>query len=104
MNYARWSTKEELLKFLKEIDVNSSIQKSGIPMGYDKDKIYIKDDNSHTLVIGAPGSGKTQAVMLPQVKLAIKANESFFINDVKGEILEKIGGDLYGKYNSSKSR
>ena len=94
MNYARWSTKEELLKVLKEIDINSSIQKSGIPMGYDKDKIYIKDDNSHTLVIGAPGSGKTQAVMLPQVKLAIKANESFFVNDVKGEILEKVGGEL----------
>ena len=94
MNYARWSTKEELLKVLKEIDINSSIQKSGIPMGYDKDKIYIKEDNSHTLVIGAPGSGKTQAVMLPQVKLAIKANESFFINDVKGEILENIGGEL----------
>lgn len=94
MNYARWSTKEELLKVLKEIDINSSIQKSGIPMGYDKDKIYIKDDNSHTLVIGAPGSGKTQAVMLPQVKLAIKANESFFVNDVKGEILENIGGEL----------
>lgn len=94
MNYARWSTKEELLKVLKEIDINSSIQKSGIPMGYDKDKIYIKEDNSHTLVIGAPRSGKTQAVMLPQVKLAIKANESFFINDVKGEILENIGGEL----------
>ncbi|MGM9876216.1 MAG: type IV secretory system conjugative DNA transfer family protein [Bacilli bacterium] len=94
MNYARWSTKEELLKVLKEIDINSSIQKSGIPMCYDKNKIYIKDDNSHTLVIGAPGSGKTQAVMLPQVKLAIKANESFFINDVKGEILEKVGGEL----------
>lgn len=94
MNYARWSTKEELLKVLKEIDINSSIQKSGIPMGYDKNKIYIKDDNSHALVIGAPGSGKTQAVMLPQVKLAIKANESFFINDVKGEILEKVGGEL----------
>ena len=94
MNYARWSTKEELLKVLNKIDINSSIQKSGIPMGYDNNKIYIKDDNSHTLVIGAPGSGKTQAVMLPQVKLAIKANESFFINDVKGEILEKVGGEL----------
>lgn len=94
MNYARWSTKEEVLKILKEIDINSSIQKSGIPMGYDKNKIYIQDDNSHTLVIGAPGSGKTQAVMLPQVKLAIKANESFLVNDVKGEILEKVGGEL----------
>ena len=94
MNYARWATNEELKKVLKEIDVNSDIQTSGIPMGYDNNKLYIKDDNSHTLVIGAPGSGKSQAVMLPQVRMAIKANESFLINDVKGEIFEKVGGEL----------
>ena len=94
MNYARWATKEEMLKFLKEVDINSDIKKSGIPMGYDKNKLYIKDDNSHTIVIGAPGSGKTQGVMLPQIKLAIKAGESLFINDVKGEILDEIGGEL----------
>lgn len=94
MNYARWATNDELKKVLKRVDINSNIQASGIPMGYDKDDIYIKDDNSHTLVIGAPGSGKTQAVMLPQVRMAIKANESFLINDVKGEILEKLGGEL----------
>lgn len=94
MNYARWATKEEMLKVLKKVDINSNIQASGIPMGYDKDDIYIKDDNSHTLVIGAPCSGKTQAVMLPQVRMAIKANESFLINDVKGEIFKEIGGEL----------
>lgn len=94
MNYARWATNDELKKVLKRVDINSNIQTSGIPMGYDKDDIYIKDDNSHTLVIGAPGSGKTQAVMLPQIRMAIKANESFLINDVKGEILEKLGGEL----------
>ena len=43
MNYARWATKEEMLKFLKEVDINSDIKKSGIPMGYDKNKLYIKD-------------------------------------------------------------
>ena len=32
--------------------------------------------------------------MLPQIKLAIKAGESLFINDVKGEILDEIGGEL----------
>lgn len=94
MNYARWATKEEMLKVLKKVDINSNIQSSGIPMGYDKDNIYIKDDISHTLVIGAPGSGKTQAIMLPQVRMAIKANESFLINDVKGEILKEVGGEL----------
>ena len=40
MNYARWATKEEMLKFLKEVDINSDIKKSGIPMGYDKNKLY----------------------------------------------------------------
>ena len=94
MNYARWATKEEMLKFLKEVDINSDIKKSGIPMGYDKNKLYIKDDNSHTIIIGAPGSGKTQGVMLPQIRLAIKAGESLFISDVKGEILDEIGGAL----------
>ena len=39
MNYARWATKEEMLKFLKEVDNNSDIKKSGIPMGYDKNKL-----------------------------------------------------------------
>lgn len=94
MNYSRWATNEEMSKFLNEVDINSSIQKSGIPMGYDKNKLLINDDNSHTLVIGAPGSGKTQSVMLPKVKLAIKAGESLFINDVKGDILNEIGGEL----------
>lgn len=94
MNYARWATKEEMLKVLKKVDINSNIQSSGIPMGYDEDNIYIKDDISHTLVIGAPGSGKTQAIMLPQVRMAIKANESFLINDVKGEIFKEVGGEL----------
>lgn len=94
MNYSRWATNEEMSKFLNEVDINSSIQKSGIPMGYDKNKLLIKDDNSHTLVIGAPGSGKTQSVMLPKVKLAIKAGESLFINDAKGDILNEIGGEL----------
>ena len=28
MNYARWATKEEMLKFLKEVDINSDIKKS----------------------------------------------------------------------------
>ena len=32
--------------------------------------------------------------MLPQIKLAIKAGESLFLNDVKGEILDEIGGEL----------
>ena len=40
--------------------------------------------------------------MLPKVKLAIKAGESLFINDVKGDILNEIGGEL--KKNNYKTK
>ncbi|MGN1342290.1 MAG: type IV secretory system conjugative DNA transfer family protein [Bacilli bacterium] len=94
MNYSRWSSDNEVKNILKEVSTNCSIKSSGIPMGYSDDKLLIKDDNSHSLIISSPGSGKTQAVMLPQVRLAIKANESFFVSDIKGEIFKEVGGEL----------
>ena len=94
MAYSRWATVEELKSKLTPISYDSEIKKSGIPMMYDDKNLYIKDDESHTLVIGSTGSGKTQTTMLPQLRLAIKAQESFVIHDVKGEIYEIISGEL----------
>ena len=67
---------------------------SGIPMTYDDDSLYIDDKAIHSLVIGTTGSGKTQAILLPQARLAIKAGESIVVNDVKGEIYESLKDDL----------
>ena len=94
MAYSRWATKEELFPRLTQISYDTEIKKSGIPMMYDDNHLYIKDDEAHTMVIGSAGSGKTQATMLPQLRLAIKANESFVIHDVKGEIYDLLSGEL----------
>ena len=94
MAYSRWATVEELKSKLTPISYDSEIKKSGIPMMYDDNNLYIKDDESHTLVIGSTGSGKTQSILLPQLRLAIKAQESCIVHDVKGEIYDILSGEL----------
>ena len=57
--YSRRATVEELKSKLTPVRYDSEIKKSGIPMMYDENNLYIKDDEAHTLVIGSTGSGKT---------------------------------------------
>ncbi len=94
MAYSRWATVEELKSKLTPVSYDSEIKKSGIPMMYDDNNLYIKDDVTHTMVIGSTGSGKTQSIMLPRLRLAIKAQESFIVHDVKGEIYDILSGEL----------
>ena len=94
MAYSRWATVEELKSRLVPISYDSDIKKSGVPMMYDNNNLYIDDDQAHTLVIGSVGSGKTQSLILPQLRLAIKAQESFVIHDVKKEIYDTLSGEL----------
>ncbi len=94
MAYSRWATVEELKSKLTQISYDSEIKKSGIPMMYDDNHLYIKDDEAHTIVIGSTGSGKTQSIMFPQLRLAIKAQESFIVHDVKGDIYNILSGEL----------
>lgn len=94
MAYSRWATAQELKEKLNQVSYDFDIKKSGIPMMYDDNHLYIKDDLDHTLVIGSTGSGKTQLIMLPQLRLAIKAEESLIVHDVKGEIFKLLSEDL----------
>ena len=94
MVYSRWASKEEILKKGTQVNNDTDIKKSGIELMYDEKNLYIDDSETHNLIIGATGSGKTQATMLPQLRLAIKANESFVVNDIKGEIYNTLSGEL----------
>lgn len=94
MAYSRWATVEELKSKLSQISYDSDIEKSGIPMMYDEKNLFIKDDDNHTLVIGSTGSGKTQSLVLPQLRLAIKAQESVIVHDTKGELYNTLSGEL----------
>lgn len=91
MAYARWSSEAEIKDALKK---EGEITKSGIPMFYDDENLYINDKEHHNLVIGITGSGKTQLTILPQLKYSIEKSESFIVNDVRGEIKEELKDSL----------
>ncbi len=94
MNQSKWATEEEFKKKLKEVNVKSIVDKSGIPLMYKNNSLFIDDVLSHNLVIGSTGSGKTQSIILPLLRLAMKANESFVINDTDGTLYKILGNKL----------
>lgn len=89
MNYANWVSLEDVKRNLKKVDLKGEVENSGVPIAYDENALYINDNEGHTLVVGSEGSGKTQLVILPVINLAMKANESMLINDVKGELYKR---------------
>ncbi len=98
--YSKWTTKEELLERLTKVNHDTDIKKSGIPFTYDEDNLYLNDNEDHTMVIGSTGSGKTQTTVIPELRLAIKAQESFVLYDLKGEVYDLLSNDLEKeKYN-----
>lgn len=100
MSYARWCKEKEMKNFLKEINITKEVKTGGIPIINDGKTMYIPQRESHSLVIGSTGSGKTQATILPLTKLALLAEESVIINDVKGEIYERTANNFKEKgYN-----
>ena len=94
MNYARWATFEEMKSMLVPVNLETGVKKSGVPFMYDDKYLYINDSEVHSLIIGSTGSGKTQATILPIVKLAMLAEESIVITDPKGEIYKRTCGEL----------
>ena len=92
MSYARWASKEEIIANATRVTRDSDVMKSGVTVMYDEDSIYINDSETHNLVIGGTGSGKTQTTIMPQIYLSIKAGESFITNDHGGELYDEFSG------------
>ena len=71
-------------------------QTGGFPLLYNKEKQQLAVDatDSHTLVVGASGSKKTRALVLPAIKVLGYAGESMIINDPKGELYNRTAGEL----------
>ena len=88
MKYANWEKTNNLKKDLTKINLKKEepLLKSGIPVIYDGDDCYITNDGGHTLIVGSTGSGKTQTMILPLIKLSLKASESLIVNDPRGEL------------------
>lgn len=85
---ARFSTDDEVKTITKKVDISqANYPYSGIPLIFDGGKnAYIEDSESHSLIIGSTGCGKTRRFVLPLINIVIRAGESFIATDPKGEL------------------
>lgn len=81
-----WENKTTIKKKLSVVNFKNKINKSGLPVLYDKDKLYIDNRTNNTLIIGASGSGKTQTIILPELELIKIANENAIVHDTTDKI------------------
>ena len=89
--YSRWAKDKEIMNANDVVKIPFSEKKTncgGTPIIYDNEAAYVDDSNMHTLVIGATGSGKTQGIINPTMKMLMKGRESIVVTDPKGEIYE----------------
>lgn len=89
--YSKWFKDKDIIaqRGVLEVPYNvSKIDGGGVPLVYGKDSAYVDNGESHTLVIGATGSGKTSGFVDPTMVHLMKGRESMIITDPKGEIYE----------------
>lgn len=95
--YSRWFKDKDIIAQRGVLEVPYSVSKSdggGVPLVYGKDSAYVDNGESHTLVIGATGSGKTSGFVDPTMVHLMKGRESMIITDPKGEIYDHHSGKL----------
>ena len=89
--YSKWAKADDIkkapgVKVVNEADY--TYDAAGVPLYSEKGKIWVDDGESHSLIIGATGSGKTYCIVNPLVHILAKKGESMVITDPKGEIYE----------------
>lgn len=95
--YSRWAKDKEIMNQIGVLEVPYNVSKTnggGVPLVYGKDSAFVDNGESHTLVIGATGSGKTSGFVDPTMVHLMKGRESMIITDPKGEIFEHHSGKL----------
>ena len=99
--YSRWATDKEFKAELKHIYASDKVtQAAGIPLINNGHDIWVDNGEFHNLIIGSTGSGKTEMLVQPMVKILAKKGESMIITDPKGEIYENNANELKEKgYN-----
>ena len=87
--YSRWATDNEFKKGLDIVNIkDNKIPAAGIALYSKKGKMWVDNGEDHYLVMGATGSGKTECVAKPMIKLLSKHDESIILTDPKGELYE----------------
>ncbi len=86
--YSRWAKAREIKNSssVKKVKVGEKVEAAGVPLINNGKEIWVDDGEYHSLIIGSSGSGKTQTIVKPLVKLLTQKGESMVITDPKGEI------------------
>lgn len=88
--YSRWAKDKEFKVQLKYVNHHAKeTQAAGVPLINNGREVWVDDGEYHNLIIGSTGSGKTQIMVHPLVKLLAKRGESMIVTDPKGEIYEE---------------
>ena len=101
--YAKWADKKEITggKDIEKVNPkDDTINAAGITLINNGKEVYVDNGETHNLVIGSTGSGKTETIVKPMVRLLARNGESMIITDPKGEIYKQTASMLKEKgYN-----
>lgn len=93
--YSKLMTDKEMKKDrgIKKVHLkDDTYEAGGIPIINDGKDAWVDDSGEpHALIMGASGSGKTQAFMFPLIKILGRHGESMIVTDPKGELYEACG-------------
>ena len=96
--YSRWLKEKEMKKELKRVlPGEETSEAAGIPLINNGKEIWVDDSSYHSIIMGSTGSGKTETLVQPMVKILAKAGESMIITDPKGEIYVNVAEELKSK-------
>lgn len=99
--YSRLMTEKEMKKDygIKKVHLkDDTYDAGGIPIINNGVDAWVDDSGQpHSLIMGASGSGKTQALMYPYIKILGRHGESMIVTDPKGELYEECGNMLKEK-------
>ncbi|MDD4282301.1 MAG: type IV secretory system conjugative DNA transfer family protein [Bacilli bacterium] len=88
--YSRWAKDKEFKTQLKLINPRAKeTNAAGVPLINNGKQIWVDDGGYHNLIIGSTGSGKTESIVHPLIKLLAKNGESMIVTDPKGEVYEE---------------
>ncbi|MBU3173277.1 VirD4-like conjugal transfer protein, CD1115 family [Clostridium estertheticum] len=103
---SRWQDKTEMDETCSVWYTNKLLEKGGgIVFGMEKsnkgiEKVWLNQDDLHTLILGATRSGKSRKIIIPSIWQLGKTGESMVIGDPKGELFITTKAYLEGKgYN-----
>lgn len=108
-----WATNKELKENLQFIEYNPKAWRQGKNLPTDEGVVvggvksgkkmsaYIDTSDNHTMIVAAPGGGKTTTLLYPNLEYSAAVGMSGFVTDTKGDVSEKLVPVLQKYYGCS---